>query len=945
MKSTPSLPSRQSIALTPADVEATERELVDLLQKALSPSFVLVRRLGAGGMGIVYLARDPALKRLVAVKVMSPERAFDPEARARFQREAEAVAAISHPNVVAVYSVGTLENGLPYLVMQYVDGPTMSDRLLQEGPLDLETAKQVIGQVASALDAAHRKGIIHRDIKSANILWDDHAGRALVSDFGIASILEHDFDGKTLRLTQTGVVLGTPRYMSPEQLLAEPVTEKTDIYSLGLLGYELLTGEGPYDVGTAPNAILAAHLKDPPRPLTTVRPDADPVLESILAGCLTKDAASRPSAEDVARRLQHGASILLEWPPPGLEVLPGAATKPIRQLLWGSLALSVPLTLVATTDASNPLRLGFPGVLIYPIMGSMGAVAAAAALVRGVQLLRASLKAARAGYGWGLITEVLVDPDKDTGAVIVGEREYASLSVEQRNDIRRWRLRRWTLLGAAGVWAVLAPFIGLPVAVRLSFGPMALALWTLLVPVVAMVSANEAGRRERRILEPVRARLRKHRQPLERLSFLAATWKDSFDRLAQGVMRGQGAIGGVTRRAVTAAAVAGAIGLGAFATVGLLAMATVGEVAMSRTMPVFTTVRTKIRRVSRLATLRPALDPALTPIDAGMAIRTLSESPRFKDELIGPPLQHPLAELPSMPPEPRGVFDRYWLDGSAMRAAAHHLTPAQRAFVEKLAAVPGEAQMRILAHTAAVDYVGAVVPDPVPAGLTIFALPIPRFSYVKAAAAGHIGRAMLALDEGRPVDAERYLRETLGAGFAMMDDPLLIDDLIGAVIVNQARSNLVALYEVTGRAAEARPISASTDPADETLDTDYSHMDRAAQLALVMSTIRDAQAPRGTRWEVTSSRLAYEPCTDLRQIIFGPSAQHLKDMAEARRLLVHTRGEAVLMDLADRAIETQALDAGIPISPVHRGVGVLAKGIDLLTGSKRMQACISTASF
>src|SRR5215207_2682764 len=114
-----SVPPRYSRALTPDQVSTTERELFELLQKALEPSFVLVRRIGAGGMGIVYLARDPALKRLVAVKVMSPERALDPEARARFQREAEAVAKISHPNVVAVYSVGELANGIPYLVMQY----------------------------------------------------------------------------------------------------------------------------------------------------------------------------------------------------------------------------------------------------------------------------------------------------------------------------------------------------------------------------------------------------------------------------------------------------------------------------------------------------------------------------------------------------------------------------------------------------------------------------------------------------------------------------------------------------------------------------------------------------------------------------------------------------------------------------------------------------------
>ena len=139
-------------------------------------------------MGRVYLARDPALKRLVAVKLLSPERAVDPLARARFEREAEAVAAISHPNVVAVHSVGALASGIPFMVMQYVEGPSMHERLTAEGPLHLEETKQIIGQVASALAAAHRKGIVHRDIKAANILWDDAASRARVSDFGIAAV-------------------------------------------------------------------------------------------------------------------------------------------------------------------------------------------------------------------------------------------------------------------------------------------------------------------------------------------------------------------------------------------------------------------------------------------------------------------------------------------------------------------------------------------------------------------------------------------------------------------------------------------------------------------------------------------------------------------------------------------------------------------------------------
>src|SRR5688572_9377106 len=210
-------PPRFSVSQLPAEVDPEEKSFARLLTQALAPSFVLVKRLGAGGMGAVYLARDPVLRRLVAVKVLAPHLATDPEARARFEREGQAVAAISHPNVVAVHSVGELENGVPYIVMQYIEGRTMADRLKDDGPLDARSAKHVIGEVASALAAAHKKGIIHRDIKPANILLDEDTGRTMVTDFGIAAVKQHGEDkGAQVDLTQAGTTVGTPAYMSPE---------------------------------------------------------------------------------------------------------------------------------------------------------------------------------------------------------------------------------------------------------------------------------------------------------------------------------------------------------------------------------------------------------------------------------------------------------------------------------------------------------------------------------------------------------------------------------------------------------------------------------------------------------------------------------------------------------------------------------------------------------
>ncbi len=284
--------------------------LAERLRQALAPNLLLVREIGAGGMARVFLAREPALKRLVAVKVLSGELASTDAGRARFEREAQAVAGLSHPNVVAVHSVGELADGAPYFIMQYVEGRSMADRIEREGALSIAEAHRALGEVAAALAAAHKQGIIHRDIKPANVLYEDATGRCLVSDFGIAAIGREPAQVNT-KLTATGVIIGTPQYMSPEQLLAEPVTDKTDVYSLGLLAHELLCGTAPFK-GTSPHELIAAHLRDVPARLSVRRSDVDPELDAVVARCLEKDAANRPTADEVARRLIPGGEALLE---------------------------------------------------------------------------------------------------------------------------------------------------------------------------------------------------------------------------------------------------------------------------------------------------------------------------------------------------------------------------------------------------------------------------------------------------------------------------------------------------------------------------------------------------------------------------------------------------------------------------------------------------------
>ena len=273
------------------------------LQAELDPDFQIVRLLGEGSMAHVYVAREKALQRLVAIKVLKAEFAKDVTARKRFARESRSAAKIHHHNVAAVHQVGTLEDETPFIVMEYVEGRNLADVLQAEGVMEIDQACHALSQVASALVAAHEKGIVHRDVKPENVVRERDSDRVVLTDFGIAGILETGTETIT-RITQQGQLLGDPRYMSPEHLLGEPITEESDVYSLGIMGYELLTLRGPYDAKS--NVLMAtAHLRQEPIPLVDLRPDADPSLGDLLARCLAKSPLHRPRASDVAKALEH----------------------------------------------------------------------------------------------------------------------------------------------------------------------------------------------------------------------------------------------------------------------------------------------------------------------------------------------------------------------------------------------------------------------------------------------------------------------------------------------------------------------------------------------------------------------------------------------------------------------------------------------------------------
>ena len=287
-------------APTPSDAE--DRHSLQALQDALGDDFEIKQRLGRGSVATVYLARERALNRLVAVKVLLPGRARDETARRRFEREARAAASLAHPNVVQVFRFGRLPDETPYLVMRFVKGRTLEDRLAAEGPLPADLAREVLLGVASALAAAHAQGIVHRDVRPANVLWDEERRQALLADFGIAALLATSGEEAT-RLTKTGQMLGDPRYLSPEQLLDQDLTELADMYAFGVLGYEIYTGQGPYEAKTNTQWITA-HLGGTPRELRSMRPDVDPAIADLLRRCLNREPRHRPSAATAAATLQ-----------------------------------------------------------------------------------------------------------------------------------------------------------------------------------------------------------------------------------------------------------------------------------------------------------------------------------------------------------------------------------------------------------------------------------------------------------------------------------------------------------------------------------------------------------------------------------------------------------------------------------------------------------------
>jgi serine/threonine protein kinase len=303
-------------------------------------SYEVEEVIGQGGMGVVLKAFEPALHRHVAIKILAPALAASAAARRRFTREAQAAAAVSHDHIVTVHAVHQGE-GLPYLVMQYVPGESVQDRLNRTGPLEPEEVVRIGMQAASGLAAAHAQGLIHRDIKPANLLLENGLAKVKITDFGLARLVSD------VGLTQCGVVAGTPEYMAPEQARGEEIDHRADLYALGAVLYACCTGVPPFH-GPAPLAVLRRVADEAPTPMRSVNPEVPAWLEVLVARLLAKDPAQRvQTAAEVATLLEGYLAHLRRptgVPAPGLGALrpdPGpaggsrtGAVKRLPHLLW-----------------------------------------------------------------------------------------------------------------------------------------------------------------------------------------------------------------------------------------------------------------------------------------------------------------------------------------------------------------------------------------------------------------------------------------------------------------------------------------------------------------------------------------------------------------------------------------------------------------------------------
>ena len=323
---------------------AAVKELFEAIKAAAEGHYTVTDMLGRGGMGAVFLAEDLRLGRTVALKVLRPELAIEGSFVGRFEREARIAARLDHPNIIPIYAVEEVA-GLHYFVMKYIAGKSLDELLMGSGAMPVEHCRQILWQVACGLGHAHQRGVIHRDVKPSNIMIDE-SGRAVITDFGISKAMAQD-----TQYTSTGQLIGTPRYVSPEQAQGSSVDGRSDQYSLAVVGYQMLTGRLPL-IADSVHALMYKHIYEVPTSAQSVRAEIPTGVSDALQRALAKNPDDRfPTMEEFATALWPERPVSVGQPTPTIASFPSLARlirrQPPRRQFLGAAAVVVAGLMIA----------------------------------------------------------------------------------------------------------------------------------------------------------------------------------------------------------------------------------------------------------------------------------------------------------------------------------------------------------------------------------------------------------------------------------------------------------------------------------------------------------------------------------------------------------------------------------------------------------------------